>query len=42
MSGSHPREDADVLRAEVLTLRNRTAELERQVTDWKKRGGQVR
>ena len=28
VSGSHPREDADALRAEVLTLRNRIAELE--------------
>jgi len=42
VSGSHSREDADALRAEVLALRNRIAELERQVTDWKKRGGQVR
>jgi hypothetical protein len=28
VSGSHPREGADALRAEVLRLRNRIAELE--------------
>jgi hypothetical protein len=28
VSGSHPREDADALRAEVLTLRQRVRELE--------------
>ena len=32
LSGSHPREDTDALRAEVLTLRARVAYLERALS----------
>ena len=33
VSASHPREDADALRAEILTLKARIHELERQVLE---------